>query len=937
MQEELKIKITADTDNAQKNINDTKKDVQDFDKQSDESSKAVDEAFATLKDAIANSMKAVGAAIAAGTAAVIGLAESTREYRTAQAKLVTAFETAGASAETATAVYEDLQGVLGETDVAVEAAAHLAKLTTNEEDLAEWTDICTGIYATFGDSLPIEGLTEAANETAKVGTLTGSLADALNWAGVNEEEFQKKLDACNSEAEREALIRKTLNGLYKSASGNYKTNSKDIIAANKAQEKLNKSMADIGETMEPVLTELKELGASLLEDAKEPLQAVAKFISGTVIPTIKNVSNWVKNNKGLVIGMVTGLTTAFVGYKVATLAAKAAEEGVTIATIARTAAQKALNLAMAASPTGLLVTGIAALTVGLTAWAIASADAEKETKDYTKEINNMNGAVITVSGNVATLKSEEEYLKTATNDAAAAIKGQTTETTAAKDETVIYISKIVELTEEEKAVAEKAREAAGAFKEQKDATNQAMGEINSQMSYVTNLADELFRLADNSGKVKKADEARASFIVNELNKHLGTEYQITGGIIKNYQDLEKEIYDVINAKTAQMLIDENQDDYLNAIKEEQGALATLQTSYTDYTNTLAINSKAIEDNKKAIEDEQKRLDEIVKNGGGRTIMVSQIATHIENLEKENKKLQDNIDEKKKQYDKDASNYASYTGTIEGYENAMIEMQKGNYQAVIDMYAGKAAAANEYSGELDEATKKNLDTLYNEAIEAGIAAEQTKTNFENGVEGYTWEMAREADAAYVSAFKEWNGAYDKAYGIGGDMDAGVIAGLESQRKGLTSKATSIINTVISAMKKAGGINSPSKKTRALAINLGEGAEIGLEESKKDVVAASADLMKETLIPMKGIIDDVSWNNFGSIFDSSALKRSISISGGIKGNSGINATNMVKELVSALGGANTPIVLNVDGKVFAETSINTLNQRTKQTGRLDLVIA
>lgn len=935
MQEELKIKITADTDNAQKNINDTKKDVQDFDKQSDESSKAVDEAFASLKDAIANSMKAVGAAIAAGTAAVIGLAESTREYRTAQAKLVTAFETAGASAETATAVYEDLQGVLGDTDVAVEAAAHLAKLTTNEEDLAEWTDVCTGIYATFGDSLPIEGLTEAANETAKVGTLTGSLADALNWAGVNEEEFQKKLDACNNEAEREALIRKTLNGLYKSASGNYKTNSKDIIAANKAQEKLNKSMADIGKTMEPVLTELKELGASLLEDAKEPLQAVAKFISGTVIPTIKNVSNWVKNNKGLVIGMVTGLTTAFIGYKVATLAAKAAEEGVTIATIARTAAQKALNLVMAATPTGLLLTGLAALTVGLVAYGATTEKAEQETKDYTKEINNMNGAVITVSGNVATLKSEEEYLKTATNDAAAAIKGQTTETTAAKDETVIYISKIVELTEEEKAVAEKARDAAGAFKEQKDATSQAMGEINSQMSYVTNLANELFRLADNSGKVKKADEARASFIVNELNKHLGTEYQITGGIIKNYQELEKEIYDVINAKTAQMLIDETQDDYLTAIKNEQGALEALQTSYTDYTNTLATNSKAIEDNKKEIEKSWDTINEANENGIA--LNTTYLYKYIADLETQNKELEKSTKEKKEQYEKDAANYASYSDTINDYEYAMMEMQKGNYQTVIDMYAGKAAAANEYSGELDEATKKNLDILYNEAIEAGIAAEQTKINFENGVEGYTWEMAREADAAYVSAFKEWNGAYDKAYGIGGDMDAGVIAGLESQRKGLTSKATSIINTVISAMKKAGGINSPSKKTRALAINLGEGAEIGLEESKKDVVAASADLMKETLIPMKGIIDDVSWNNFGSIFDSSALKRSISISGGIKGNSGINATNMVKELVSALGGANTPIVLNVDGKVFAETSINTLNQRTKQTGRLDLVIA
>lgn len=38
----------------------------------------------------------------------------------------------------------------------------------------------------------------------------------------------------------------------------------------------------------------------------------------------------------------------------------------------------------------------------------------------------------------------------------------------------------------------------------------------------------------------------------------------------------------------------------------------------------------------------------------------------------------------------------------------------------------------------------------------------------------------------------------------------------------------------------------------------------------------------------------------------------------------------------GGCNTPIVLSVDGKVFAETAINTLNRRTEQTGKLDLIL-
>jgi hypothetical protein len=37
-----------------------------------------------------------------------------------------------------------------------------------------------------------------------------------------------------------------------------------------------------------------------------------------------------------------------------------------------------------------------------------------------------------------------------------------------------------------------------------------------------------------------------------------------------------------------------------------------------------------------------------------------------------------------------------------------------------------------------------------------------------------------------------------------------------------------------------------------------------------------------------------------------------------------------------GGNTPIVLQVDGKTFATTAISTINNHTKQTGRLALNI-
>lgn len=222
----------------------------------------------TVASGAAKTVTAGVAAIGAGAvgivAAIDGITESTREYREDIGKLETAFTTAGFSSEVATDTYKEFYSVLGEEDRSVEAVNHLAKLTTSEEDLSKWTNICAGVWGTFGDSLPIEGLTEAANETAKTGAVTGVLADALNWAGVSEDEFNKQLAACSSEQERSALITDTLNGLYDEAAKNYKTANAEVIAAQKAQSDLTDATAALGEALEPVSTSFEQFGADVL-------------------------------------------------------------------------------------------------------------------------------------------------------------------------------------------------------------------------------------------------------------------------------------------------------------------------------------------------------------------------------------------------------------------------------------------------------------------------------------------------------------------------------------------------------------------------------------------------------------------------------------------------------------------------------------------------
>lgn len=234
---------------------------------------------------IAGGLAAIGAAAIAAVGSFLSLAESTRETRENFNKLETGFTTAGHSAEDASKTYRELYGILGDEGQATEAAAHLALLANNQEDLSKWTDIATGVYATFGASLPIESLTEAANETAKTGALTGSLADALNWAGVNEEEFQAKLDACSTEQERQALITNTLNGLYSEQSEKFKELNADIIAAREADAALSQAMAELGAIAEPIMTTLKMLAVDLLEAIKPAVVLIGEGLKGAFAGT----------------------------------------------------------------------------------------------------------------------------------------------------------------------------------------------------------------------------------------------------------------------------------------------------------------------------------------------------------------------------------------------------------------------------------------------------------------------------------------------------------------------------------------------------------------------------------------------------------------------------------------------------------------------------
>lgn len=352
----------------------TKDELEKVNKKLEDQKQAAKDLSGGVATGAAVGIAAIGTACVGAFAGLNNLVEETKELRTQMGMLETAFTQSGHSVEAAEKTYGELFGVLGESDQATEAAQHLAKMAKSEKELEQMTNTLTGVYATFGNSLPVEGLAEAMNHTAKLGEVQGPLADALEWSGVNVDTFNEELANLNTEEERAAHINETLNGLYGETATKYKEVNGEVIAANEAQNKYNQAMADIAEKAQPAITSFKTAMVGVLQTVLEKfsevdIEGLIGKISGAItslvevaLPPLMTGLTWVLDNANWlvpVLGSLVGIIGAIsAGIKIYNGVMKIAK-----------AVQLAWNLVMMANPIGLVIAAIALLVAAfVTLW-----------------------------------------------------------------------------------------------------------------------------------------------------------------------------------------------------------------------------------------------------------------------------------------------------------------------------------------------------------------------------------------------------------------------------------------------------------------------------------------------------------------------------------------------------------------------------------------
>lgn len=289
-----------------------------------------------LGDFAKKGVKAAGAAVAGMTAAFIALDGATEEYRVAQGKLNAGFQAAGFSADVARKSYRNFYAILGDADTATEASQLLANMAKNEEEVTKWTRIAAGVHGTFGDSLPIEGLVESANETARTGQVTGVFADALNWVGIMEDDFNAKLEKTTDVSKRNQLIMDTLSKTYDKAADSFYANNQQVINARRNHATLDEMLAKVGDTSSKLKNQLWVLAGaaedgsirsgSMLDWVQRKAEAFGQWIEGLDLSSLQKqfdeqfaralqkageALQWVRDNSDTLIGTLKKLAVAW--------------------------------------------------------------------------------------------------------------------------------------------------------------------------------------------------------------------------------------------------------------------------------------------------------------------------------------------------------------------------------------------------------------------------------------------------------------------------------------------------------------------------------------------------------------------------------------------------------------------------------------------------
>lgn len=391
------------------------------------------------------------------------------------------------------------------------------------------------------------------------------------------------------------------------------------------------------------------------------------------------------------------------------------------------------------------------------------------------------------------------------------------------------------LNDSQKKTVDAITESADSFRDAMKASDEMASANIANVEYVENmLLPQLKNLVDANGEVKKGEEARAQFILNQLNEALGTEYKDISEIVGANGELAESIYDVIEARKAQFLLEAYEEEYKKAIQsvsEEETKRAQIAQQIVEAQNDV---SKALDESSAAI----LKHSEIAHDWSDAVADIYESITgDVKDASKAYQEKQAVLEELNNKYNESANTVSGYYDLISSYDTASQAVLEGNAQKAIEILGKYSSGFKDRTSVAQESAEEQQRILGQQVIDTSINLKLMEDEYERASESMTEEEKTQADARLENARQQAEMAKEEFYAVGGNIVKGMADGVDGSSWILDDAMQSLIDNAVKAAQKAADSHSPSRRFRKkVGRMLGLGVALGVEDSTKAVVAS-----------------------------------------------------------------------------------------------------
>lgn len=275
--DELKVLITAQTKKFEKQMQGITKQLKGLDKEAGKSVNGLGDKFKNLGSKVASASKVIAASVAAIGAAMVGVTESTREFREDLARLQTVAATTNRNFGEVRDQFMRIYEISGEVDSSVEAMNNLMATGFSGGALKQIVNELNGAAIAFSDTLKIEGLADGLQETLATGKSIGPFDELLSRLGVNLDNFNTGLqEAIKNGTEQNYILNTLANSGLSNVNDAYRQMNSELVKGRQVRMELQMAFADLGKAFEPIIS-------AVIPYITKFIQLITKAINYTVI------------------------------------------------------------------------------------------------------------------------------------------------------------------------------------------------------------------------------------------------------------------------------------------------------------------------------------------------------------------------------------------------------------------------------------------------------------------------------------------------------------------------------------------------------------------------------------------------------------------------------------------------------------------------------